>query len=657
MCLPLVFVAAIGFYTRRYVRSVADFMAGGRCAGRYLMCTARSGMGGAVTFVAGYQVFLRSGFILRWWGYMSDIVALIVIITGFVIYRYRQTRAMTLAQFFEMRYSRKFRLFCGGLGFLAGIINYGIIPVIGARLCVYLLQLPPTVQFFSHRIDTCLPLMAIFLTISTLLVTLGGQVTVLATDCAEGMFGLIASLIICIALLITFNVTQTREVLVASATGMSLANPFDAWKVQDFNFWYAMVGMFGMVYGTMAWQNAQAFNSCALNPHEARMGGILGNYRGIVGILSGTLLSLAVLSYLDHPNNAAGAAVVRDVLSRIDDPATRDQMLGPVVVTHLLPIGIRGLLCSTLLMGIFSTDGMHLHSWSSILIQDVILPLRKRPLGVRQHLLLLRLGIILVAIFAFIFGALFRQSEYVQMWFGVTQAIFTGGAGAVIIGGLYWPWGTTAGAWVGMLTGSILSLVGIVLRQPFWNEQHPALWVAPIVNHLGAAFPLNGTYISLYASLAALTGYVVISWLTCGEPHNMDRLLHRGAYALEADRVVVGAPLRRFDLAKFIGIDELFTRSDRWLTLGMFSWKMFWLAVFVVGCTIELVHPLSAGSWSEFWLWNAIWIPLPIGVVTTIWFTIACTKDMKTFFRKLRAERIDPEDDGTVEHRQAAVIN
>ena len=95
----------------------------------------------------------------------------------------------------------------------------------------------------------------------------------------------------------------------------------------------------------------------------------------------------------------------------------------------MLPIGIRGLLCSTLLMGLLSTDGMHLHSWSSILVQDVIMPLRKRPLTTRQHLLLLRLGMVLVAVCAFTFGALFRQGQFVQMWFGITQSIFCGGAG------------------------------------------------------------------------------------------------------------------------------------------------------------------------------------------------------------------------------------
>ena len=38
---------------------------------------------------------------------------MIVGISGWVIYRFRETCALTLAQFFEIRYSKKFRIFTG----------------------------------------------------------------------------------------------------------------------------------------------------------------------------------------------------------------------------------------------------------------------------------------------------------------------------------------------------------------------------------------------------------------------------------------------------------------------------------------------------------------------------------------------------------------
>jgi SSS family solute:Na+ symporter len=109
-----------------------------------------------------------------------------------------------------------------------------------------------------------------------------------------------------------------------------------------------------------------------------------------------------------------------------------------------------------------------------------------------------------------------------MIWFQVTTAVFVGGAGAAIIGGLYWKWGTTAGAWVGFLTGSGLSVGGIITRV-YWQKTY------------GEEFFLNGMQIGFTACLVAVVLYVIVSLLTCREPHNMDRLLNRGKYAVEPE--------------------------------------------------------------------------------------------------------------------------
>ena len=309
----------------------------------------------------------------------------------------------------------------------------------------------------------------------------------------------------------------------------------------------------------------------------------------------------------------------------------------PIALAHLLPTGIKGVVCAMILMGVISGDGIHLHSWSSILVQDVLMPLRTRPLPMGEHLRWLRAGIVGVAIFAFCFGALFKQTEYVLMWFQVTTAIFVGGAGSAIIGGLYWKRGTTAGAWVGLITGSTLCISGILARQ--WNPD----------------FPLNGTQISFYAALISIAAYVLVSLVTCRAPHDMDRLLHRGIYAVEPEGgETVAVPLRRFSLRQIIGIDEHFTRSDRWVAYGLFGWSTFWFLVFVVGSTIYLIHPFSNEAWAQYWRVTAIWLPLVVTIVTTIWFTIGCTQDLRRFFQRLRGERVDVHDDGTVEDPAAA---
>ena len=135
--LPVLLAFAVGFYCKRYVRGVADFTSGGRMAGRYLLAIAGGELqAGAVVFVALFESISQTGFSLGWWGWLAMPIGLIIGISGFVLYRYRETRAMTLAQFFELRYTKRFRLFTGFLGFFgffAGILNFGIIPAVGAR--------------------------------------------------------------------------------------------------------------------------------------------------------------------------------------------------------------------------------------------------------------------------------------------------------------------------------------------------------------------------------------------------------------------------------------------------------------------------------------------------------------------------------------------
>ena len=336
MTIPVLIILGVALHTRKYVRSVADFMAGGRAAGRYLLCTARSEQGaGAVMFVGLFEVFARAGFTTNWWQQITVPVGLVISITGFVYYRYRQTRALTLAQFLEMRYSRRFRIFTGALGFLAGVCNFGIIPCIGARFFVNFLGLPQTVQVLSAPVPTFLLLMACFLTASTLLTLSGGQVTILVINCLEGMFSQLGQVVVVIALLLSFRWVTLHHVLLAQPPGHSLVNPFDSFSTRDFNLWWVLMGLFlNSVYGTMAWQNNHAFNASGATPHDARMGNVLTGWKNFGLLLMVTLMGACVVTYLQHPDFAAGAASVQTAVGRIADP----QVVRRCVCRSLSPI-------------------------------------------------------------------------------------------------------------------------------------------------------------------------------------------------------------------------------------------------------------------------------------------------------------------------------
>src|SRR3954469_11082593 len=114
VALPIALVLGFALYTRRFVKSVADFLAGGRCAGRYLIANAYGeSAAGVANTMSKFEMIMVSGFTLTFWNTLTAPLVLLVAVSGFVIYRYRETRALTLAQFFEMRYGGRFRLFMG----------------------------------------------------------------------------------------------------------------------------------------------------------------------------------------------------------------------------------------------------------------------------------------------------------------------------------------------------------------------------------------------------------------------------------------------------------------------------------------------------------------------------------------------------------------
>jgi SSS family solute:Na+ symporter len=218
--LPLGMVLAVGLYARSRVKSVADFLSGNRSAGRYLLCIARGELqAGAVVFVAGFETISHSGFVLEWWKWLSGPILLVVGFFGFVTYRYRETRALTLGQFFEIRYSKSFRLFTGLLGFFAGVLNFGIIPGIGARCMVYFLGLPETVSPFSITMPTYIVLMGGFLSVSAFTALTGGLITVMVINCLEGIMAQLFYLVIIFTLVSMFKWQQITTVLLAQLSG------------------------------------------------------------------------------------------------------------------------------------------------------------------------------------------------------------------------------------------------------------------------------------------------------------------------------------------------------------------------------------------------------------------------------------------------------
>lgn len=631
------------FAVRRYTRSVADFLAANRCAGRYLITLSGSTLTlGAFTFIGFFEAYYKAGFPAAWWQLIMTVQFAIVSISGWVMYRFRQTRAMTLAQFLELRYSRRLRIFAGMVAWFSGVVNFGVFPAVGARFLIYYCGLPDTTPVFAL-------VMVFLIGFGLLFAFLGGQIAVLLTDFIQGFFSNLVVLVVVFFLLGTVGWTRIIEGLSFTPSGQSLINPFDAAKMEDFNLWFFLIIALMSAYGGCAWQSAQGFGVCALNAHEARMAGVLATWR-VPGLYL-TILLIAVCAYtvMHHPAYAPVAQQAEGVIATIPNTEIQRQMTTPIAMTFLIPPGLMGAFAALILGTTIGSHESFLQVWGSVFVQDVIMPLGGQPLDPKRHLRLLRISIAGVGVLVFLFSFLFRQTEYLHMFFVISYAIFTSGAGAIVIGGLYWKRGTTAGAWSALITGALLSVAAVVVRQientthVFSNAAHQGEWLCSVLSKIASR---NPAVLSISVAAIACAVYVLVSLLYRRSVFNLDKMLHRGQYVRqEVKGASAVAPIRGW--RSWIAMGNEFSRPDQIVYLSSLTFTALLIAVFLVGTIYNVFVKVPTAAWVDFWgIYTAV--VLVVTVFITLVITIGGVRDLKQMLQLLAAIKRNPLDNGMV---------
>ena len=749
VAVPLLVVIIIGYRTQKYVHGVSDFLAAGRVAGRYVVAVSNGEAAmGLISLVALFEMYYKCGFAISFWSQISIPISIFLALSGYCIYRFRETRSMTIGQFFEIRYSKSFRIFAAILQAISGIVNYAIFPAVGARFLIYFCDLPLSVNIGGWIFPMFALVMLCFLSLAVLIVWFGGQITIMVTDCVQGILSYPMYVIVVICILITFSwSSEMAPTLLDRSAGTSMLNPYDIAKLRDFNLFYVFVGIFSSIINRMSWSGTQGYNAAAATPHEQKMGGVLGTWRSGFSIMMYIMLAIAAYTYLNNAHFAKGAQRVRSDLAikamadvagekkhsavrseikeyistekvssalksrlkkenfklltpaqeaspdyakekrtqlrRMTQAALRSedkskaqiygtifgQMLVPLSIKEMLPIGVTGVFCAIMIFLLVSTDTTYMHSWGSIIVQDIILPFRTKPFTPRQQLTLLRIIIACVAAFAFCFSYFFGQVDYILMFFVITGAIWLGGAGPCIVGGLYWKRGTTLGAFAALLSGSILAVGGFIAQKNWVNYIYPKLVeinmldsVRKIIEGISAPFnpyiiwtvtpdkfPINSQEIYFIALITAIFLYVTLSLLTSKKQFNMDRMLHRGEYHREGKKSKQVPWSFKSFLPRLMGIDSQYTKWDKALAWSVFIYSIVYVfGAFVIIVIWNLIDPWPNHWWANWFLFNNLIVVGVIGIISTIWFAIGGTWDLMRLFKRLEAKETNPHDDGRV---------
>jgi SSS family solute:Na+ symporter len=601
-----------GFVFRRYIQGVADYLVAGRSVGRYL------GLGsdamqamGAVTILAYWQMNYQSGFSGQWWYLLTPAAGILVALTGWGVYRFRESRAMTLGELVGRRYGEKARIFFGAVAFLAGIINMGIFPAVGAGFFIYFCGFPESLSVAGLVLPTALVIMVVFVGAAVALCLWGGQVTVVVTDFFQSLFINAMLVGITVFLFRTFSWEQFRTTYEAAPNGTALLNPFRLEGAGGFDYRFFLIHVYyWMFYSVVSWSPNSMQVSSARDAHEGRMMRVMLHVRYLAMMGLGLfILPLAAYVLMHHPDFTSQSAAVEAALGNIANVQVKSQMIVPAAVGHILPSGILGAFAGVVLFSFITTHDTYLLSWGSLLIQDVVIPLRGHPLPREQHLRWLRVSVVGVAVFIVAFSLLFRQVDNIFMFMDISASIYTGAAGVVLLGGLYWKRGTRTAAWVTMIAGLALSLTGFVYRS------------------IDPDF-LDGRIMAFWVSVICILLYVTVSLLGREPEFDLDRLLHRND----------GQPHPRW---------WNMSRGDRILIPVIYSLVGLFLLVHGGVALYHLTHEVPTSRWLAFWP-KYLYAMFAFGSVFLVWISIGGFRDLRVLLKKLRAEKLDETDDGFI---------
>ena len=734
IAIPLMFIFGMAWRSRHYVKGVANYLAAGRVAGRYAIAVGDMQAGlSVITIVALVEVKYQTGYALGFWENIIAPVGIVVALTGYCVYRWRETKALSMGQFLEIRYNKSLRIVCATLRTLSEMLANSIGPAIAANFFIYFLGFPRSVDIFGISVPTFFILLCILLSAAVFIIWTGGRIALVITDCIQGLFSFPIFVLLTGYVLFSFSWNnEIAPVMLDRVSGQNFLNPFDISELRDFNIFALVVTVTGSLLNRASWLGNDSSNA-GRNAHEQKMAGLLGALRVSIAPLMCTLLAVMVITVMNHRNYAPKAHTIRQDLSckvadevlsgsekqRLKEAVSKlpaqdhvigrdvplsdknnletmyfdtvkntlgndargnflyqrfrsvySQMMLPVVMRNVLPAGLTGIMCLLMIMLLISTDDSRIFNASSTIVQDVVLPFAKKSATPERHILWLKLASVGVAMFFLASSLFFVHLDYINMFTTIMTSLWLGGAGPIMLFGLYTRFGNSTGAFCSLIFGSGFSITGFCLQRNWAEHIYPYLVRCGMAERIGefletvsspfnpwiswsmnpVKFPINSMEIYFLSMLIGVIAYCAGSLLTYKGPFNLDRMLHRGKYAEPGKIELKTRWTLRNVFSKLIGITPEYTTGDK-----IIAWSVFFYAFIynIVLCFFgvlvwNLIAPWKIEWWSNYFFYTTLVVGAIVGIISSVWFFWGGIIDLRRMFRDLSLSRNDPNDNGSV---------
>lgn len=448
----LALTLVIGVVSNKYISRLSDYLVAGRHIRlNLLIATMIATELGLVTVMYNAQEGFERGVSAFHIGVVQFLCYLSVGLTGFIVYRLRVEGVMTIPEFYGKRFGPKVQWWGAVILSISGILNFGLFAKASAQFLAGVLGWGPT------AVNWLMTFMSLFVMFYTVL---GGMVSVVLTDYMQFIF---LSAGIGIGTIYAIKAVGWQEIftVVAAEKGAAAVNPL---MHQEYGLVYIVWMVLLNLSAACLWMPSVVRSLSAKNPEVAKkvyawssigflMRCVLPMVWGVAAFLFVTKIPELRHAFLDAPKEQRLESV----------------MAMPMFLARILPTGLLGLLTAGMIAAYMSTQDSYLLSWASVITQDLIAPLYKRPLSDAQRIFITRIAIAAIGVFLIFWGLWYPLSATLWTYMAATGTVYLSGAFAVIVAGLYWKRASSTGALLA-LGGGLFSLVSLIPEKALFGR-------------------------------------------------------------------------------------------------------------------------------------------------------------------------------------------
>ncbi|MEO2031735.1 MAG: sodium:solute symporter family protein [Planctomycetaceae bacterium] len=460
----------IGLMVKRYAGSMENYIGAGRKVGTWLGVATMTGTElGLVTVMYNAQKGFTGGFAAFHIGVIAGVGTLFVGMTGFIVGPLRRMEVLTIPEFYEKRFNKNIRILGGVLLVLAGVLNMGLFLKVGSMFVVGVTGLSSEGNALTWVMIALLLLVLIY-------TTLGGMISVILTDYVQFVvlsIGLLSATVLAVSRLGWSNIFNgVQEQLDAAGFDPTLEGSGFGWS---YIFW--MVVTTGFV-GSAVWPTAVARALAMESEQAVRRQYCWSSLSFAARFVIPIFWGICTLVFIT--TTPGGADLKELFLSEPGSKPALDNLYAmPVFMGRLLPPVFIGIVTAGMIAAFMSTHDSYFLTWSSVITQDIVAPLRKTHFSTESRVRLTRILIVLMGGYVLYWGLFYTGGQDIWDYMAVTGGIYFTGAFVVLMMGIYWKGTSSFGALLGLLSGllMLLALEPIQIAVGLKYQSAAGVWV------------------------------------------------------------------------------------------------------------------------------------------------------------------------------------